>query len=66
MQSTISIDDLLYEKASKASGLAEQSDVINEALRALIERESARRLSRLGGSEPGLLPVDRRRSATAA
>lgn len=66
MQSTISIDDVLYQKASKVSGLDEQSAVINEALRALIERESARRLAQLGGSEPGLSMAERRRSATAA
>jgi Arc/MetJ family transcription regulator len=66
MQSTISIDDVLYQKASKVSGLDEQSAVINEALRALIERESARRLAHLGGSEPGLSMAERRRSATAA
>ncbi|MCB8880034.1 type II toxin-antitoxin system VapB family antitoxin [Acidisoma cellulosilytica] len=66
MRSTVSIDDLLYEKASKVSGIEEQSAVINEALKALIERESARRLVQLGGTEPGLLPPDRRRPVSAS
>jgi hypothetical protein len=40
----------------------EKSALVREALKALIERESARRLARLGGSEPELEPVPRRRS----
>jgi hypothetical protein len=36
---------------------------MKEALRALVERESARRLAALGGSEPALEPIPRRRTA---
>jgi hypothetical protein len=44
------------------SGLTERTAVIREGLKALIERESARRLARLGGSEPQVKPIPRRRS----
>jgi hypothetical protein len=38
---------------------------MREALKALIERESARRLARLGGTEPDLKPIPRRRPPAA-
>ena len=44
----------------------ERSAVIREALKALIERESARRLARLGGSQPELVTIPRRRPASGA
>jgi hypothetical protein len=47
------------------TGLQEKSALVRESLKALIERESARRLARLGGSEPGLASVPRRRSEPA-
>jgi hypothetical protein len=34
------------------TGVKEKSGVVREALKALIERESARRLARLGGGKP--------------
>jgi len=61
MRTTVSLDDALIEEASSCTGLQEKSALIREALRALIERESARRLARLGGSEPQLTPIPRRR-----
>ena len=60
MSTTLAIDDELLAEAQRLTRLTEKSDVIREALRALIERESARRLARLGGSEPDLLPIPRR------
>ena len=63
MRTTVSLDDALLEEASSYTGLQEKSALIREALRALIERESARRLARLGGSEPQLTPIPRRRPA---
>jgi Arc/MetJ family transcription regulator len=63
MRTTVSLDDALIEEASSYTGLQEKSALIREALRALIERESARRLARLGGSEPQLTPIPRRRPA---
>lgn len=65
MRTTIALDDELIAKAEAYTGLREKSALVREALKALIERESARRLARLGGSEPQLEPVPRRRSAAA-
>jgi Arc/MetJ family transcription regulator len=61
MRTTFSIDDALLARAQAASGLARPSAVVAEALRALIEREAARRLARLGGSAPDLVAPPRRR-----
>jgi len=61
MSTTLTIDDELLAEAQRLTGLTQKFDVVREALRALIERESARRLARLGGSEPDLKPIPRRR-----
>ena len=61
MRTTLALDDELLETAQAYTGLREKSAVIREALKALIERESARRLARLGGSEADLKPIRRRR-----
>jgi Arc/MetJ family transcription regulator len=63
MRTTLSLDDALMEEAAFYTGLQEKSALVREALRALIEREAARRLARLGGSEPQLTPIPRRRPA---
>ena len=64
MRTTLALDDELLAKAQAFTGLTEKSSLVREALKALIERESARRLALLGGSEPALEPVPRRQSAT--
>jgi Arc/MetJ family transcription regulator len=61
MRTTLALDDELLERAQAYTGLREKSALVREALRALIERESARRLARLGGSEPDLTAAPRRR-----
>ena len=61
MRTTIALDDELLAKAQAFTGLKEKSALVREALKALIEREGARRLARLGGSQPGLRPIRRRR-----
>jgi Arc/MetJ family transcription regulator len=61
MRTTINLDDELLAKAKEISGLNDRSQLIREALRALIERESAERLIRLGGTEPALADIPRRR-----
>ena len=63
MQITLTLDDDLHAIAERYTGLKEKSALVREALRALIERESARRLAELGGSEPGLKPVARRETS---
>ena len=65
MRTTLNLDDDLIAEAQRLAGIAERTAVIHEGLRALIERESARRLARLGGSEPTLRPIPRRRLASA-
>ena len=62
MRTTVALDDDLVEKAQAFTGLKEKSSLIREALKALIERESARRLARLGGSQRDLESPPRRRS----
>lgn len=61
MRTTINLDDRLLDEARRITGMEGRTDLIHEGLRALIERESARRLARLGGSEAQLRPVFRRR-----
>ena len=63
MRTTITLDDDAVSKAQALTGLKEKSALVREALNALIERESARRLARLGGSEPELKAPPRRRPA---
>ncbi|MFM6828908.1 MAG: type II toxin-antitoxin system VapB family antitoxin [Novosphingobium sp.] len=63
MRTTLSLDDELVAKAQSLTGTKEKSALMREALTALIQRESARRLARLGGSEPDLQPIPRRRPA---
>lgn len=65
MRTTVNIDDHLLAAAQELTGLTERAALVREGLRALIERESARRLARLGGSEPGLKPTPRRREGAA-
>ncbi|MEX1032782.1 MAG: type II toxin-antitoxin system VapB family antitoxin [Cellvibrionaceae bacterium] len=65
MRTTLTIDDELFAKAVELTGVQEKSVLLRESLEALIERESARRLAKLGGSEPGIKPTPRRRSAPA-
>jgi Arc/MetJ family transcription regulator len=65
MRTTINLDDELLDEARRITGMKERTALIHEGLRALIERESARRLARLGGSEVQLRPVPRRRPESA-
>lgn len=65
MRTTLALDDELLEKAQAFTGLKEKSALVREALKALIERESARRLARLGGSEPEAKIAPRRRASPA-
>lgn len=62
MRTTLALDDDLVTEAQNLTGTSEKSALIREALHALIQRESARRLARLGGTEPALADVPRRRA----
>lgn len=61
MRTKLVLDDDLVSKAQAYTGLREKSALMREALKALIERESARRLALLGGSEPEASVAPRRR-----
>lgn len=63
MRTTIVLDDDLLAEVRALTGIAEKSALVREALKALLERESARRLARLGGTEPELRAPPRRRPA---
>ena len=62
MRTTLALDDDLMAQAEAFTGLKEKSALVREALKALIERESAHRLALLGGSEPDLIAPPRRRA----
>lgn len=65
MRTTLALDDELIARAEAYTGLREKSALVREALKALIERESARRLASLGGSEPQATAPPRRRPKSA-
>ncbi len=68
MRTTLAIDDDILEKAQAYTGLKEKSALVREALKALkalIQRESAKRLALLGGSQPDLADIPRRQSDLA-
>jgi hypothetical protein len=63
VRTTQNNDESLVDEAKRLTGLAERTEVIHEGLRALIARESARRLAKLGGTERTLKSIPRRRPA---
>ena len=63
MRTTVTLDDELLKAASDALGTTERAVVLREGLKALIEREAARRLILLGGTMPDAMAAPRRRSA---
>jgi Arc/MetJ family transcription regulator len=64
MRATIDIDDELLAEAKAYTGLTETSAVVREGLTALIQREAARHLAALGGTQPNARPIPRRRPPT--
>lgn len=65
VRTTVALDDDLVREAQRLTGTGEKSALIRQALQALIERESARRLAQLAGSEPELRDIPRRRTRPA-
>jgi Arc/MetJ family transcription regulator len=63
MRTTVTLDDKIVEAAQELTGITEKSALVRAALKSLVESESARRLARLGGSEPDLVQIPRRRIA---
>lgn len=64
MRTTLVLDDDLIKEAQRLTGTTEKTALVRQALRALIERESAHRLAQLGGSEPEVEPIPRRRASS--
>jgi Arc/MetJ family transcription regulator len=62
MRTTLNLDEELLREAQEATGLGVKTELIHAGLRALIARESARRLAALGGSERKLKAPGRRRT----
>jgi Arc/MetJ family transcription regulator len=62
MRTTVNLDDELLERATQLTGRTERSVLLRMALEALVAQESARRLARLGGSDPDATAPPRRRS----
>jgi len=63
MRTTLNIDDDLLQRAQQLTGIKEKTAIVRSGLEALIARESARRLAKLGGTDPDLKEIPRRRSA---
>lgn len=66
LRTTVTLDEKLLERAAELAGPMDRSTLLNTALKSLIARETARRLALLGGSEPDLKAVPRRRSEPSA
>ena len=65
MRATVTLDDDLLAKAKDYTGITKTSVVVNVALRALVQRDAAQRLAKLGGSQPDIRAAsDRRPPAT--
>lgn len=63
MRTTLNIEDNLIDKASNLTGIKEKTALVKLGLEALIARESARRLAKLGGTQKRLKAIPRRRGA---
>ena len=61
MRTTLNIDDALLDEASRMTGITEKTALVRAGLESLIQREAARRLAKLGGTQPDLKPIPRRR-----
>lgn len=61
MRTTINLDDELLAKAQRFTGITEKSEIVREALRALVQREASRRMALMGGSDPSAKAAPRRR-----
>jgi Arc/MetJ family transcription regulator len=62
MRTTVRIDESLLSLAQDMTGITSRNAILKEALEALIQRESARRLAKLGGSEPQMTDIPRRKN----
>jgi Arc/MetJ family transcription regulator len=63
MRTTLNLREDLVKEARAATGIDEKTALVHAGLQALVDREKARRLAALGGSEPALARPRRRRAS---
>jgi Arc/MetJ family transcription regulator len=61
MKTTLYLDKDLLQKAQNLTGISDATQIVHAALRTLVQREASKRLAQLGGTEPQLRDVPRRR-----
>ena len=61
MRTTVTIDDELLQTALEYAEVKEVPALIRKALETYVHVEAGRRLARMGGTEPGLQYIPRRR-----
>jgi Arc/MetJ family transcription regulator len=61
MRTTLNLDEELIEEARKLTGIHEKTALLHAGLQALVAREAALRLAAMGGSQPDIRPIPRRR-----
>lgn len=61
MRTRLNLNDELLDRAAALTGIREKTALVHLGLEALIARESARRLARLGGTQKNLRRIVRRR-----
>lgn len=62
MRTTVTLDDELVARAQEVTGISDKGELLRAALTAIIQREAARTLAKLGGTMPDLKAAPRRRS----
>jgi Arc/MetJ family transcription regulator len=65
MRTTMNVDDALIERAQELTGIKERNTLVRMGLEALVQREAGRRLARLGGTDPEIEDIPRRREPAA-
>ena len=61
MRTTLNIDDDLLQAAARVTGETQKTALVRRGLEALVQRESARQLARMGGTAKDLKAIPRRR-----
>ena len=65
MRTTMNLDDELVARAQELTGIKERNTLVRMGLEALVQREAGRRLARLGGTDPEIEDIPRRRESAA-
>ena len=66
MRTTLNLDDALIEQAMRLTGIRQKTALVHAGLEALLAREADRRLAALGGTQPAMRSVRRRRAQITA